>query len=77
MKEATNKNEAIISILDVVEENPVWLNKVDSNHLILLMRVSKQNRENHIEVLTNEEVIDLFVKIKAAYYDYKDNAVWN
>ena len=41
------------------------------------MRVSKQNRENHIEVLTNEEVIDLFVKIKAAYYDYKDNAVWN
>ena len=77
MKEATNKEEAIISILDVLEENPLWLNKVDSTHLILLMRVSKPNRKNHIEVLKNEEVIDLFMKIKTEYYNFKDKTQWS
>tara|TARA_R110002012_G_scaffold318122_2_gene535689 strand:+ start:826 stop:1077 length:252 start_codon:yes stop_codon:yes gene_type:complete len=77
MKEATNKEEAIVSILDVLEENPVWLNQVNSNHLMILMRVSKPNRKNHIEVLENEEVIDLFVKLKTQYYNFKDNAQWS
>ena len=36
MKEATNKEEAIISILDVLEENPLWLNKVNHSVHILL-----------------------------------------
>ena len=30
MKEATNKDEAIISILDVLDHNPLWLNKCTS-----------------------------------------------
>jgi len=36
MKEATNKQEAIISILDVLEENPLWLNKCTSSLAIVL-----------------------------------------
>tara|TARA_R100000734_G_C3319046_1_gene114127 strand:- start:4217 stop:4471 length:255 start_codon:yes stop_codon:yes gene_type:complete len=77
MKEATNKEEAIVSILDVIEENPLWLNKVDDIELILLMRLSKQTRRNHIAIFTNGEVIDLFVKLKKEYYHFKDFTQWN
>ena len=36
MKEATNKEEAIISILDVLEENPLWLNKCTSSLAVVM-----------------------------------------
>ena len=39
MKEATNKQEAIISILDVMTENPVWLNKCTSKEFAVVYRL--------------------------------------
>ena len=36
MLEATGKQEAIISICDVMAENPVWLNKCTSDLFALL-----------------------------------------
>ena len=36
MLEATNTKEAIISIIDVLRENPLWLNKVNNSLLAML-----------------------------------------
>ena len=43
MKEATNKEEAIISILDVINENPVWLNKITDGLYLLLKNIEKEH----------------------------------
>ena len=77
MKEATNKEEAIISILDVMNENPVWLNKCTDYLSIMLRRLNKTNREFVLDISTKEEIIDLFVKLKTEYYNFKDNTVWS
>jgi hypothetical protein len=48
MKEATNVQEAITSILDVIEENPVWLNKCTSDLFIIVKQFYKLNLYAHI-----------------------------
>tara|TARA_R100001443_G_C3353280_1_gene177302 strand:- start:1185 stop:1436 length:252 start_codon:yes stop_codon:yes gene_type:complete len=77
MLEATNKKEAIISILDVLNENPVWLNKVSDGLYLLLKNIEKEHQLFLLEKSVDEQVIDLFVKIKKEYYNFKDNTVWN
>ena len=77
MKEATNKQEAIISILDVVKENPVWLNKISDSLLILVRSIELEHKKFLLEKSLDEQVIDLFVKIKKEYYNFKDNTQWN
>ena len=77
MKEATNKQEAIISILDVVNENPVWLNKISDSLLILVRNIELEHKKFLLEKSVDEQVIDLFVKIKTEYYNFKDNTQWN
>ena len=64
MKEATNKDEAIISILDVLEENPLWLNKVNDSLFLLLNNIEVEHREFLLNKSIDEQVIDLFVKLK-------------
>ena len=77
MKEATNKEEAIISILDVINENPVWLNKITDGLYLLLKNIEKEHQQFLLEISVDEQVIDLFVKIKTEYYNFKDNTVWS
>jgi len=77
MLEATNKQEAIISILDVVNENPVWLNKISDSLLILIRSIELEHKKFLLEKSLDEQVIDLFVKIKTQYYNFKDNTQWN
>ena len=77
MKEATNKEEAIISILDVMKENPLWLNKVTDSLGILLKAIEEEHRQFLLEKSVDEQVIDLFVKLKTEYYNFKDNTVWS
>ena len=77
MKEATNKNEAIISILDVLEENPVWLNKVTDGLFILVKNIEKEHKKFILDKSLDEQVIDLFIKIKTQYYNFKDNTQWS
>ena len=77
MKEATNKQEAITSILDVVEYNPVWLNKITDGLLILVKNVETEHKKFLLEKSLDEQVIDLFVKIKTEYYNFKDNTSWS
>jgi len=77
MLEATNKQEAIISILDVVNENPVWLNKISDSLLILVRSIELEHKKFLLEKSVDEQVIDLFVKIKTEYYNFKDNTQWN
>ena len=77
MKEATNKEEAIISILDVVEENPLWLNKITDSLFILVRSIEKEHKRFLLEKSVDEQVIDLFVKLKTEYYNFKDNTVWS
>ena len=77
MKEATNKEEAIISILDVMKENPLWLNKVTDSLAILLKTIEEEHRQFLLEKSVDEQVIGLFVKLKTEYYNFKDNTVWS
>ena len=77
MKEATNKEEAIISILDVMKENPLWLNKVTDSLAILLKTIEEEHRRFLLEKSVDEQVISLFVKLKTEYYNFKDNTVWS
>tara|TARA_R100000781_G_scaffold54319_1_gene35523 strand:+ start:504 stop:758 length:255 start_codon:yes stop_codon:yes gene_type:complete len=77
MKEATNKEEAIVSILDVIEENPVWLNKITDSLLIIVKSIENEHKRFLLERSIDEQVIDLFVKLKTEYYNFKDNTQWN
>ena len=77
MKEATNKQEAITSILDVLNENPVWLNKVDDGLFVLLKNIEDEHKQFLLDKSVDSQVIDLFIKLKTEYYNYKDNTVWN
>ena len=77
MKEATNKQEAITSILDVLNENPVWLNKVDDGLFVLLKNIEDEYKQFLLDKSVDSQVIDLFIKLKTEYYNYKENTVWN
>lgn len=73
MKEATNVQEAITSILDVVEESPVWLNNINSSLLTLVRNIEQEHKRFVLEKSLDEQVIDLFVEIKTEYYKFQDN----
>ena len=77
MKEATNKEEAIISILDVIKENPLWLNKCTSSLAICMKYWSNQFRKSVLQKSPKNVVIQLFVEFKTEYYNFKDNTVWS
>ena len=77
MKEATNKEEAIVSILDVIEENPLWINKITDSLFILVKTIEDEHRRFLLEKSVDEQVIDLFVKLKTEYYNYKDFTQYN
>ena len=73
MKEATNVQEAITSILDVIEESPVWLNNINSSLLTLVRNIVQEHKRFVLEKSLDEQVIDLFVEIKTEYYKFQDN----
>jgi hypothetical protein len=77
MKEATSTQEAIESILDVIEENPVWLNKITDGLFILIKNIEPKHRQFILDKSTGEQVTDLFIKIKTEYYNFKDNTQWS
>jgi|TARA_Y100000114_G_scaffold155326_1_gene179205 hypothetical protein len=77
MLEATNKNEAITSILDAVKNNAVWLNECDSYFLLATKSLNEELRKDYLNNLTKDDVINLFVELKTQYYNYKDNTRWN
>jgi hypothetical protein len=62
MKEATTKQEAIISLLDVQSNQPILL----PNNTALT--------EDGLNILKWEIVRDLYIKVKSAYYDSIDNS---
>ena len=62
MKEATSKQEAIISLLDVQSNQPELL----PDNTVLT--------EYGLNTLSFEIVRDLFIKVKTAYYNSQDNS---
>jgi hypothetical protein len=76
MKEATNKKEAIISILDVLEEHPIWLKEVNQSVRILLA-ATLENRKWILNECEDDLVKALFIDIKTEYYNFKENTVWS
>tara|TARA_R100000541_G_scaffold16205_1_gene25786 strand:+ start:225 stop:434 length:210 start_codon:yes stop_codon:yes gene_type:complete len=62
MKEATTKQEAIISLLDVQSNQPILL----PNNTALT--------EDGLNILKFEIVRDLYIKVKTAYYNSQDNS---
>ena len=77
MKEATNKEEAIVSILDVIQESLLWINKITDSLFILVKTIEDEHRRFLLEKSVDEQVIDLFVKLKTEYYNYKDFTQYN
>jgi hypothetical protein len=73
MKEATNKQEAIISILDVMNHNAVWLNKCTSNLFATIYRLhTSEKREEFLRLCSFDQIKDLFIEIKKEYYNSID-----
>ena len=72
MKEATNKEEAVISILDVLTQNPVWLNKCDGELVPLLVQTKPAYRSSILKHASWELVKDLFIEVKTQYYSSID-----
>ena len=62
MKEATNKQEAIISLLDVQANQPILL----PDNTVLT--------EDGLNILKFQVVRDLFIKVKSEYYSSQDNS---
>ena len=77
MKEATNKEEAIVSILDVVKENPVWTNKVTDGLFILVKSIEDEHKKFILDKSLDQQVINLFINLKTEYYNFKDNTLWS
>ena len=78
MKEATTKQEAIISICDVMSENPIWLNKCTSDIFALIYDLHTTRKKTYwLNNLTFEQVRDLFIEIKTEYYNFKDKTQWS
>lgn len=73
MLEAKNKDEAIISILDVMKENPLWTNKVNSSLYAILKALNPDEQEFLLSKQIDEQVIDLFVEMKTQQYNFKEN----
>ena len=77
MKEATNKQEAIKSILYTIEQNPIFLNKCKSNMIPILKTISEDNRAFWLDCLDFNEVRNIYIDIKAEYYNFKDITQYN
>jgi hypothetical protein len=77
MLEATNKKEAITSILDAVKHNAVWLNKCQSYTARAVIGLGDDIKEQYLNELDKDSVIDLFVEFKTEYYNFIDNTRWN
>jgi hypothetical protein len=77
MLEATNVEEAKTSILNVIDENPLWLNKITGSLSILVRSIEPEHRQFLLDKSMDEQVIDLFVNMKKEYYNFKDVTQWN
>jgi len=77
MLEATDKEEAIVSILDAVKHNAVWLNKCQSYFSRTVIALNEELRKKFLDELSKDDIIDLFIEFKTEYYNYKDNTVWS
>tara|TARA_R100001463_G_scaffold103671_2_gene158147 strand:+ start:250 stop:507 length:258 start_codon:yes stop_codon:yes gene_type:complete len=78
MKEATNPQEAIISICDIMKESPLWINKCTSELFILLNGLANnRQRKMWLNCLKDQQIVNLFVELKKEYYHFKDVTQWN
>jgi len=73
MKEAVTEQEAIVSILDTIEHNPLFLNKCTSSNFCILKSFENiKGKKYFLNKLVWEQVRDLFIEIKTAYYNSLD-----
>jgi|TARA_R110000824_G_scaffold23996_7_gene84897 hypothetical protein len=73
MKEATGKEEAIISILDVLKEKPLFLNKCTGYKVAILSSLkTTRSRKIYISEMSWDQIRDLFIELKTAYYNQLD-----
>ena len=76
MQEAVNHKEVVISILDVLDHNPLFLNKcTSSNFAILNSLTSPKEQKFFLTHLIWEQVRDLFIEIKTEYYYSQDYSI--
>jgi hypothetical protein len=72
MKEATNRPEAIASIVDVLSNRPLWTNKCKSDLFAVVDTLSVPAAESLLMSLRFEQVKNLFIEIKKEYYNSID-----
>lgn len=72
MLEATNKQEAIISIVDVLTNRPLWINKCTSDLFAVMDTLSVKTAEVLLYQIRFEQVKNLFIELKKEYYNSID-----
>jgi hypothetical protein len=65
---ATNKNEAIISIIDALKQNRSWLSKCTSRNFATVYNMhTTVKRENFLKILSFDDIVNLYREIKKQY----------
>jgi len=72
MLEATTKPEAITSIIDVIQHNPLFLNKCTSSNFAITKAFDIKGQKYFLDKLVWEQLRDLFIEIKTEYYNSLD-----
>ena len=72
MKEATNQEEAITSIIDVFKNRPLFLNKCNSDLFAVTYNLELETAESLLKTMRFEQVKNLFIELKKEYYSSID-----
>tara|TARA_R100000654_G_scaffold41017_1_gene67157 strand:+ start:220 stop:498 length:279 start_codon:yes stop_codon:yes gene_type:complete len=77
MKPAINIAEAKTSIHDVIDNNPLFLNKVTSILFIMLSQLDKEKRTWLLDKTPDQEVRDLYIEIRQQYEYFEEVTKYN
>tara|TARA_R100000664_G_C2694966_1_gene97555 strand:- start:49 stop:327 length:279 start_codon:yes stop_codon:yes gene_type:complete len=70
MLPATNKLEAIKSILDAMTENPLWLLECSSKEFATVYRLhNTEKRKQYLNLMSFYEVRELYIELRTHYYN--------
>ena len=70
MLPATNKLEAIKSIVDAMTENPNWLLECNSKEFATVYRLhNTEKRTQYLNLMSFEQVKELYIELRTQYYN--------
>ena len=76
MLPASDKDQAINSIIDVLYENPLWTNKCTSDLFAVIKSLTVTDAETLLKRMPFAQVQNLYVEIRTQYYKFEEITKW-